>query len=270
MSTNAHDYIIEGGEKGKSRLDTLSEVLRPYTLALLEKQGLGKGMRFLDLGCGGGNVSMMASDMVGDTGKVIAVDADANMVTLAQKDTGAHAINNVSFSVMNANDIDYSDEFEIAYSRFLLSHLRRPFEVLQKMIASVKPGGKVIVEDVHFSGHFCYPECDAFDWYVEYYTTLARNNGQDANIGPQLFSMFRKAGLGNVGIEVIQPCANSGPAKQMAYLTLERIKDNLIAQKMATADIVSQMLTELKSYTDDDQTIMSLPRIFRVWGESLG
>src|SRR5262249_14254867 len=132
---------------------------------------------------------------------------------------------------------------------------------------SVKSGGKVIAEDVHFSGHFCYPECDAFDWYVERYTTLARKNGQNAEIGPSLFNLFRQAGLKNVGFDVIQPCFHTGPGKWMAYLTLDRIKDSLIKHRMTSLATIENVLHELEEFTNDEHTIMSLPRIFRVWGE---
>ena len=267
MTTNTHEYIIGGGDAAKVRLNTLSEVLQPYTSSLLEKHGLHAGSHMLDAGCGGGNVSLMAAKIVGDSGSVTAIDFDEKIIALAQKDADEANVKNISFTAMSATDIDYQAEFDISYARFLLSHLKDPFTVLQKIIESTKPGGKVIVEDVHFSGHFCYPESDAFDAYIEYYTTIARNNGQNAEIGPSLFGLFRHAGLKNVGFDVIQPCFSKGAGKWMAYLTLDRIKDTVVEQKMATSATINDLLAELKHFTEDEQTIMSLPRIFRVWGE---
>ena len=48
----SNEYIISGGEEGKSRLKILADVMHPYTKSLLETLGLTSGNAFLDLGCG--------------------------------------------------------------------------------------------------------------------------------------------------------------------------------------------------------------------------
>ena len=260
------DYIISGGKEGKSRLNILSETLYPYTRPLLEAQGVSPGHSFLDLGCGGGNVAQLAARLVGDTGTVTAVDFDETIITLAQQDAAASGLMNISFEAQSVHDIHYANRFDFAYARFLLSHLRDPFSALQRMIHSVKPGGKIIVEDVRFSGHFCYPQCEAFDQYVQYYTIAAHNNGHNAEIGPTLFSLFLQAGLQQVGFDVVLPSFNTGAGKWMAFITLDKIKNTLIHQGIASVEIINVLQHELEEFTNDQQTIMSLPAIFRVWG----
>ncbi len=263
---NNHNYIITGGKEGKQRLDMLSEALYQYTRSLLLAQGISVGQSFLDLGCGGGNVSLLAAEMVSETGNVTAVDFDEKIVALARQDAAAANVKNISFEVKSAYDITYNNQFDTAYARFLLSHLKDPLQAFQNMVAGAKPGGKVIVEDVHFSGHFCYPECTAFDKYVHYYTKAAHQNGHNAEIGPTLFGMFQHAGLEKIGFDVIVPSFNSGPGKWMACITLDRIKDSLVREAITNEHTITKMLSELEEFTKNEQTIMSLPHIFRVWG----
>ncbi len=260
------EYIITGGKDGKSRLNILSEALYPYTRSLLQAQGISKGQSFLDLGCGGGNIALLAAELVGNKGAVTAVDFDDTIVALAQQDADASGTKNISFEVLSAYDISYSNRFDTAYARFLLSHLKDPLLALQKMVQSTKPGGNVIVEDVHFSGHFCYPENMAFNKYVRYYTIAAALNGHNAEIGPSLSSLFHQAGLEQIGFDVVLPCFNNGSGKWMAYVTLDRIKETLVREAITNEHSVDRMLTELEDFTKDEQTIMSLPHIFRVWG----
>ena len=260
------DYIITGGQDGKRRLNILSDVLHDYTKTLLEVHGVTSGISFLDLGCGGGNVAEMVAGMVGNNGKITAVDFDDEIISLAQQDVMAGGVRNISFRAVSAYDIGYENEFDVSYARFLLSHLSKPLDVLLKMKQSVKPDGKVIIEDVDFSGHFCYPASKAFDRYLSYYTMAAKHNGADANIGPSLFSLFQQAGFSGIGFDVIQPVFNSGAGKRMAYVTMEKIQDTLIKHGMATGDTIKKILDELEAFTNDEQTIISLPRIFRVWG----
>jgi ubiquinone/menaquinone biosynthesis C-methylase UbiE len=261
-----NEYIISGGSSGKSRLNTLSDVLHDHTKSLLEAQGVKTGKSLLDVGCGGGNVSLMAAQMVGGSGSITAIDFDAGIIALAQQDAGVADIKNITYRVTGAHEMKFDGEFDFAYARFLLSHIHEPLEVLYKMKQSVKHGGRIIVEDVQFSGHFCYPACAAFEQYVQFYTQAADQRGANANIGPALFLLFQRAGIKDVGFDMIQPCANTGPAKLMALVTLDRIKDSLIKSGIADPQTIDRMKDELQQFTDDEQTIMSLPRIFRVWG----
>jgi ubiquinone/menaquinone biosynthesis C-methylase UbiE len=260
------DYIISGGQAGKSRLNVLAGVLQNSTRNLLLTNGLKEGSSFLDVGCGGGNVATMAAEMVGAIGHVTALDFDETLIALNQQDAIAQGISNLNYHAISAYDVAYQNEFDVVYARFLLSHLQRPAEVLLNMLRAAKSGGRVVVEDVQFSGHFCYPANKAFERYLELYAGLANQRGQNPEIGPALFGMFKQAGIRDVQFEVIQPAFSSGAGKQMAGITMDRIKDAIISEGLAGAAEVAQIQTQLEAFTTDEQSIISLPRIFRVWG----
>lgn len=266
MNTQTNDYIISGGEEGKKRLNVLSEVLKDHTRLLLETDGSITGQRLLDLGCGGGNVALMAAGMVGPAGHVTAIDFDSAIIALAQQDASEASVQNISFTAQSAYDIDFDQEFDIVYSRFLLSHLSDPLRVLTNMIRSTRPGGKIIVEDVQFSGHFCYPQCPAFDAYLNYYNTAAINNGQNPEMGIALAELFHSAGIDTLKLDTVQPSFTKGAGKRMACITLEKIKPMVIKQGLASEETINRVLNELEAFTQNEQTLMSLPRIFRVVG----
>jgi ubiquinone/menaquinone biosynthesis C-methylase UbiE len=259
-------YIIKGGKDGKERLDLLSGLLTETTRSLLEANGVTTGVSFLDVGCGGGNVALMAAQMTGDTGRVTAIDFDATIIALDREDAAHKKIHNISYQAMSAYDLDFHHTFDVAYSRFLLSHLTEPRKVLANMAESVKPGGTVIVEDIDFCGHFCYPACAAFDQYIQLFTATAKKRGQHPDIGPSLFSMFEAAGIANIRFEVIQPVFSEGPGKWMAHLTMDRIRDSVLSEGLASKATLSDILDALRAFTEDGSTVISLPRIFRVWG----
>lgn len=260
------NYIISGGIEGKKRLHILSDILEPYTKPLLHNNGLIKGASFFDVGCGGGGVTLMAAKMVGDTGRVTAIDFDEEIISLDKKDAKNRHIKNTSYHAQSAYEINYSNEFDIVYSRFLLSHLQEPQLVLNNMLRSAKPGGRIVVEDIQFSGHFCHPACNAFEQYLSLFTATAQQRGQNANIGPHLVSMFKTAGIQQINFDVIQPAFNAGPGKQMAYITMDKIKSAVISEGLVDAKTVNTILKELEAFTIDESSIISLPRIFRVWG----
>ncbi|MBT5767718.1 MAG: methyltransferase domain-containing protein [Kordiimonadaceae bacterium] len=49
------------------------------------KAGVKKGSKVLDIGCGRGDVSLLAADLVGSEGNVVGVDIDSGSKDVARK-----------------------------------------------------------------------------------------------------------------------------------------------------------------------------------------
>lgn len=266
-SDTPHRYAICGGKEGKKRLDLLARVMLPTTTQLLNRAGLIKGMKCLDTGCGGGHVAILMAGIVGPEGFVIGTDTDRQILELAREDAEAAKVTNVTFQQLDACAFSWHDEFNVAYARFLLSHLNEPEKCLAAMLEACLPGGTTVIEDTDFAGSFCYPTCAAYERYKELYQEAVRRRGGDPNIGPKLPAMLRNAGVQEVELNVIQPAHIHGEGKFMAPFTMSRISNALIAEGLSTEDEVQQILTELNRVAADSETLISLPRIFQVWGK---
>ena len=262
-----HGYAIRGGREGKERLDLLARVMLPTTMQLLDRAGLTRGMKCLDVGCGGGHVARLMAGIVGPEGRVTGTDADEETLALARNDAQAANIANVEFQQMDACASFWQEEFDMAYARFLLSHLQAPANCLATMVAACRSEGTIAIEDTDFSGSFCYPHCAAYERYNELYQEVVQRRGGDPNIGPKLPALLRRAGIQGVEFNVIQPAHIQGEGKLMAPITMTRISDALIGEGLASKDEVQQILTGLHVAAADSETVMSLPRIFQVWGK---
>jgi len=262
-----HCYAIRGGNEGKERLDVLARVLLPTTTQLVERVGLTNGMKCLDVGCGGGHVTILMAGIVGPEGRVIGTDTDAEILALAREDAKAAKITNVDFQQQNACACLWHNEFDVAYARFLVSHLDEPENCLAAMAEACLPGGTIVIEDTDFAGSFCYPACAAYERYKELYQELVQRRRGDSNIGPKLPGMLRRAGIQNIELNVIQPAHMHGEGKLMAPLTMSRISDALTTEGLATEIEAQRILTELNDVAADSETMISLPRIFQVWGK---
>ena len=260
-------YAIRGGNEGKERLDVLARALLSTTTQLLERAGVITGMKCLDVGCGGGHVTILMARIVGPEGRVIGTDTDVEILALAREDAAVAKATNVEFQQQDACAGVWHEEFDVAYARFLLSHLNEPANCLAAMVEACAPGGNIVIEDTHFAGSFCYPPCAAYERYKELYQKLVQRKGGDSNIGPKLPGMLRRAGVQDIELNVIQPAHMHGEGKLMAPLTMSRITDALTAEGFATESEVQQILTELNDAAADSGTLISLPRIFQVWGK---
>jgi SAM-dependent methyltransferase len=259
-------YIIRGGAEGKKRLEVLARVMWPTTSRLLSEVGLAPGMTCLDLGCGGGDVTLQLATLLGPQGHVTGVDMDEIKLDLARQTATRLGLSNVQFRRLNVQDWVEDSQYDCIYSRFLLTHLADPLHVLRKMLHAVRPGGMAVVEDIDAAGCFCHPHCAGFDAFVRLYRAAAARQGADADIGPKLHGMLLDAGWRNIKINVIQPTFASGEGKQISVLTLINITDSLLTEKLATEAELHSTLDDLTRFTDDPRTLISLPRLFQVWG----
>jgi ubiquinone/menaquinone biosynthesis C-methylase UbiE len=150
-------YVIAGGREGKERLKLISEVMLPTTAQLLDTVGLGTGMKCLDVGCGGGHVTLFMAYLVGPHGKVVGTDSDGAILTLARQDAEAAQLDNVEFRHTDAAVCPGEGEYDLVYARFLLTHLSEPEKCLEAMARACISQGFIVLEDIDFTGSFCYP-----------------------------------------------------------------------------------------------------------------
>ena len=94
--------------------------------------------------------------MVGPTGRVVGIDLDETKIALARREAAALTPCNVEFGVSKIGDGVGTAEFDAVYTRFVLTHLGDPAAALTWMLGRLPPGGRVVVEDIDCSGHFCH------------------------------------------------------------------------------------------------------------------
>ena len=261
-------YMIRGGLAGRERLRVLARAMRPTTLALLDRIELVDGARCVDVGCGGGDVALELAGRVGESGHVVGVDVDEEKLALAREEA-ARAGRAVEYRRCDVTVDELGRDFDLAYARFLLTHLSDPAAACDRLRRAVRPGGAVVVEDIDFRGSVCHPDSAAYRRYVEIYAATARVRGGDACIGPRLPALLRAAGFEQIRVWAVQPIGYSpeggeGDAKLVSPLTLENIADAAIGAGVADAEEIDRVTAELYRLARDPATVMGIPRIVQV------
>ena len=175
---------------------------RPLATAL-DRIELGEGWTCVDVGAGGGEVSIALAEAVGATGRIFAVDNDP-----ASRDEVASQAAKFAqvFAITQAGEeLSLPMAVDLAFCRFLLLHVVDPTRVLKKMAAALKPGGSLVVQ--------------------EPITSAGRINGEpfsypDArhpDIGAFLPALVREAGLEVIDAWAEAP-AGSGDGPVAKYL----------------------------------------------------
>ncbi|SDR97281.1 class I SAM-dependent methyltransferase [Bradyrhizobium canariense] len=142
-------YSLGHSDTEIRRLLLQAEMLRPITERLLRRADLREGMRVLDMGCGTGDVAMLAAAIVGPTGSVVGVDQSEETVSLARRRADERNFGNVSFEVATLPDLAGPKDFDVAIGRYVLVHQSDPVAFLRDIAKCVKPGGLIVCHEVY-------------------------------------------------------------------------------------------------------------------------
>src|SRR5262245_32713528 len=236
------------------------------TMSLFDRLDLRDGLVCLDAGCGGGDATLELARRVAPHGRAVGIDIDQTKLDLAADGARQQGLANVTFLRSGADDLGTGAEFDVVYSRFLLTHLKDPASTVAAFYRYVRPGGVVALEDIDFTGYFTYPESKAFRRYCDLYRAIVTKRGGDPDIGPRLPFLIRDAGFENVGVGVVQPVGIAGEAKLLNPLTVENIADTVVQDGLATREELAEIVRELYEFAEDPNTLAAAPRVFQVWG----
>lgn len=117
---------------------------RPLATAL-DRLGLGAGWRCVDVGAGGGDVSVALAEVVGQTGRVYSVDSDPLARDEVARAASAHS--QVLAITQAGEDLTLPEPVDLAFCRFLLLHVLDPAVVLLRMASAVRDGGWVVAQE---------------------------------------------------------------------------------------------------------------------------
>lgn len=125
-----------------NRLMSLGSGARYRRDALL-RAGLAPGMRLLDVGSGTGVIALLAQDIVGAGGEVIAVDPSPGMLQVAQR----AGVRNTRCG--RAESLPFEDaSFDLLVMGYALRHVADLQATFAEYRRVLRPGGKVLILEI--------------------------------------------------------------------------------------------------------------------------
>jgi 2-polyprenyl-3-methyl-5-hydroxy-6-metoxy-1,4-benzoquinol methylase len=107
--------------------------------------------RVLDVATGPGYI---AEAFARAAQEVIGVDLTEAMLAIAKERTQQHGVSNVSFRIGDGANLPFEkEEFDVVVCRLALHHMQNPGQAVCEMARVCRPGGGVLVEDIHASEH---------------------------------------------------------------------------------------------------------------------
>lgn len=179
-------------------------VLRSHTWRTVENSAaylvdsLVPGVNVLDVGCGPGTITTDIAARVAP-GRVIGIDASADVITKATADAALLGLTNVEFAVGDAYALDAAaNTFDVVHAHQTLQHVARPVAVLGEMYRVAKPGGVVAARDADYGAMFWTPASARLDEWMATYQAVHRSNGGDPDAGRSMRAWALAAGFTDV------------------------------------------------------------------------
>jgi SAM-dependent methyltransferase len=251
MATPSGRYMHSGTdfESEIARLHLLEARYDKLTFRRLSALGSRLGSRCLEVGAGAGSVVRWLSAQVGATGQVVATDLDLRF--LSELDGG-----NVELRHHDIVKDDLEDGgYDLVHCRALLCHLSQPRAALAHMVAALRPGGWLLIEDADYvslvAADPTHPGSASFEAVSQRSLEFMRAAGLlDPYFGRRVPGLITETALVDTGHDAttrIWPGQSAGA--DFLRRSMERFREQLIAGGAATAEGFDSMLASLSDPT---------------------
>ncbi len=266
------NYVLGHELEELDRLVRQSRLFNPLTRETLENAGLRSGMRVLDIGCGVGDVSFLASDLVGESGSVFGIDRSPEAVRMARRRALEQDRRNVHFDVAEADDVAPPHQFDAAIGRFVLMYQSDPVATLRRVAGYVRPGGIIALHELDLARGFdSMPECALWDQTALWVREVMRKSGVQLRAGLCLPAWYRSAGLTFGGIR-IDSLATQGPDSDAYYIlaaTAQSLSPAAEALGMAgEREDALELAERIREEVLSQRAIVTTPQVVGAWARA--
>jgi SAM-dependent methyltransferase len=243
---HSETYLLDNQQvEAGQRFDALSVLFNPSTFRHTQALGLTAGWRVWEVGAGSPSVPAHFSSQVGPQGHVLATDIDTSWLGGGQ----------ASYEVRR-HDVGLEPPpeggFDLVHARLVLVHVAQRGRALASMVAAVKPGGWLLLEeaDPALQPLVCPDEPGAEQELANRvkrgFRELLAAHGVDLAFGRKLPRLLREAGLSQVQSDAYFPMG--GPAcTELERATVEQVRDRMVAAGIASDAEIDQHLSNVMS-----------------------
>ncbi len=188
------DYVLGTHDEEIARLGLQHRVWRPIVLDCWRNAGIASGSKVVDVGAGPGYATLDLAEIVGPTGKVVAVERSRRFTDAARRSCNLPQVKFQEADIMDAA-IDATD-FDAAWCRWVACFVSSPATLVRRIRESLKSGGVAIFHEYsNYATWQVAPRKQAVESFVTEVMASWRAQGGEPNIALQFPDLLSEAGF---------------------------------------------------------------------------
>ena len=266
-------YVCGHSSGELERLTVQASLYAPFTRSSLVRAGIGPGMRVVDVGCGAGDVSLLAADLVGPGGAVLGLDRSPDAVAAAARRAIERRALHVRFEVADLENWSPDAPVDAVIGRFVLMHQQNPAALLAHLRRVLPRGCLVAFIESDISacrpGTHSRPHSPAYHLIVEWWKAIIAAAGAHLDMGSQLAAAFTGAGFMPPTVEA-GSYESGGPDSPMVRFAIDSLRSMLpLATQAGLAAPSEADLNRLEAQLRDELTesgrVLAVPPVVAAW-----
>ena len=271
QSASGSTYVLGHADAEVQRLLLQGRLYDGYTEHALRLAGLRPGMQVLDIGCGPGDVSFVATRLVGPTGSVLGVDAAPEMIELARIRAAEKRLSTVHFTRSSIDAIAFEEPIDAIVGRFILMHLPDPAVTLRHLSSFVRPGGVIAFSENDITATSSIPDIPLFGQVTTGIVRAFEAMGLSPRFGTTLHTIFAEAGFAAPKLTLGTPIGTAADAGILAYLAeVWRLISPIAGQIGFGIDEVADIDNFVPRFREEAlavNALITMPPIITAWTE---
>jgi 2-polyprenyl-3-methyl-5-hydroxy-6-metoxy-1,4-benzoquinol methylase len=268
-SSGSSSYKLGHADAEVQRLLLQGRIYNDHTENALRMAGLRSGMRVLDVGCGPGDVSIVASRLVGPTGTVLAVDSSPRVIELARSRAAELSGCDVQFEVAAVQDIALDEPVDAVIGRLILMHLHDPVATLRHLAGQARRGGILVFGETDITLADSLPAVPLWRIVKSAIQETFSRMGLDPAFGRNLPTLFRRAGLKMPQLTLGAPLGGAHESDVLTLVAYAWRSVYPMAQQLGTVTgeltDVDTVFSRLREESASNDAILMLPPLITAW-----
>ena len=266
-------YVCGHSARELERLHAQGSFFQEISRLFLHRAGLQEGMSVLDIGCGVGDLTFLAAEIVGSSGSVLGVDRWPEAIATAGASAASRGLTQVDFLEADIHEMRIGAPVDALIGRFVLMHQADPASTLREAVGHLHPGGLVVLLESHLTasveGVHSWPHSPTYDRLMRWIVDTIRATGAHPDMGLRLPRVFADAGLPAPKVWV-QARVEGGPdAEIYSYITESWRSMWSLARGLGVLSRPFRELDDLERELRDEVTagcgVLTSPLIVGAW-----